>query len=38
LVQFVHGWGNPTDKDPTTIENPRDNREAPETNPLARSP
>ena len=34
LLQFVHVWRTPTDKDPTTIEDPR-NREMPETNPLA---
>ena len=37
FLRFVHIWGNPTDNDPTTIEDPR-NREMPETNPLARSP
>ena len=37
FLQFVHVWGKPTDKDPTTIEDPRD-REMPETNPLRAMP
>ena len=36
LPGFVHVLGNPTDNDPTTIEDPR-NREMPETNPLEAS-